>query len=74
VRVFAAPTRSLPGHHTHQVILVAMCSYYLSAPQCHTAEAHTITRALARALGVPLDVAILLFRARRPTVTLTRGS
>jgi hypothetical protein len=51
-----------------------MCSYYLSAPQCYTAEAQTITRNLKRTLGSPLAVAIALFRARRMAATLTLGT
>jgi tetraprenyl-beta-curcumene synthase len=56
---------NLGNRHTHEVILTAMCSYYLSAPQCYTAEGQTITRSLTRVLGVPLHVAIALFRSRR---------
>jgi tetraprenyl-beta-curcumene synthase len=65
---------SLPNPHAHQVIMTAMCSYYLSAPECCTAEAHTITRALTRALGTPLHAAIMMFRLRRLAATLTLGS
>jgi tetraprenyl-beta-curcumene synthase len=61
----------LPKSHAHRVILTAMCSYYLSAPECDTAEAQTIARALTGALGLPLNVAILMFRARRLLHTLT---
>jgi tetraprenyl-beta-curcumene synthase len=64
-------TERLPSTHAHGAILTAMCSYYLSAPQCYTAEARTITRALTRALGLPLNVAILMFRCRRSLHTLT---
>ncbi len=49
----------------HRVILTAMCSYYLSAPECDTAESRAIDRALTRVLGLPLSVAVLMFRARR---------
>jgi tetraprenyl-beta-curcumene synthase len=67
-------TETLARPQTHLVILTAMCSYYLSAPQCYTAEAQTITRNLTRALGMPLHVAIMLFRVRRMAATLTLGS
>lgn len=67
-------SKRLPEPHAHRVILTAMCSYYLSAPQCHTAEAQTITRSLTRALGVALHVAIALFRLRRMANSLTVGS
>jgi hypothetical protein len=53
------------------VIVTAMCSYYLSAPECDTVEAQIITRALTRALGLPLNLAIAMFRARRLLATLT---
>jgi tetraprenyl-beta-curcumene synthase len=69
-----AGTRSLPNRNAHRVILTAMCSYYLSAPQCYTAEAHRITRALTDALGAPLSVAIALFRTRRMLATIAHGS
>jgi tetraprenyl-beta-curcumene synthase len=67
-------TETLARPQVHQVILIAMCSYYLSAPQCYTAEAQTITRNLKRTLGSPLAVAIALFRARRMAATLTLGT
>jgi hypothetical protein len=49
----------------HRVIATAMCSYYLSAPQCATAEAQTSIRAITDELGPALSVAILMFRAKR---------
>jgi tetraprenyl-beta-curcumene synthase len=61
----AQAAERLPNAHAHRVILTAMCSYYLSAPECDTAEAHTITRALTGALGRPLSIATAVFRARR---------
>jgi tetraprenyl-beta-curcumene synthase len=61
----------LPSPHVHRVIIAAMCSYYLSAPECNTAESQMITRALTRAIGLPLSVAIAMFRARRLAATLT---
>ena len=67
-------TERLPSSHAHRVILTAMCSYYLSAPECDTAEAQTITRALTQALGIPLSVAILMFRSRRLLHTLAHGT
>ncbi len=63
---------ALPNRHAHRVIVTAMCSYYLSAPECATADAQTVTRALTGAMGPALDVAILMFRARRFFRTLTR--
>jgi tetraprenyl-beta-curcumene synthase len=55
----------LPDRRHHQVIVTAMCSYYLSAPECDTSEAQTITRALTHAMGLYLNVAIAMFRIRR---------
>jgi tetraprenyl-beta-curcumene synthase len=62
----------LPNPHAHRVIVTAMCSYYLSAPECDTADAQTITRALTGAMGLPLNVAIVMFRSRRVFHTLTQ--
>ena len=39
-------TENLRRHHAHRVILTAMCSYYLSAPECTGPEAETIRPAL----------------------------
>jgi len=64
-------TERLWHRHSHRVILTAMCSYYLSAPECSGTEARTITRTLTRALGIPLQVAIAMFRSRRLLHTLT---
>jgi tetraprenyl-beta-curcumene synthase len=62
----------LPSAHAHRVILTAMGSYYLSAPECRTAEARTIAGALRCVLGFPLSLAILMFRSRRLFHTATR--
>ena len=67
-------TGRLAGPHAHRVMLTAMCSYYLSAPECHTAEAQTITRALTEALGIPLNVAITMFRVRRLASALAHST
>ncbi len=63
---------SLPGGEAHQTILAAMCSYYLSAPECDRQEAREIRRALKGVLGLPLDAAIAMFRARRLIHTVKR--
>lgn len=60
-----AASASLPRSHTHRVIATAMCSYYLTAPECDTGEARTVARVLTSALGAPLSFAIAMFRARR---------
>jgi tetraprenyl-beta-curcumene synthase len=64
----------VPNASSHRVIATAMCSYYLSAPESGTHEGRIITRALTRTLGIPLSVAILMFRLRRVAATLTRGA
>lgn len=67
-----AATKRLPSPHTHRVILTAMGSYYLSAPQCNTVEGLSTTRALSAVLGAPLGVAIRMFRVKRLAHALTR--
>jgi tetraprenyl-beta-curcumene synthase len=67
-----AAAERLPDPHATRVIVTAMCSYYLSAPECHTAAAQAVTRTLTRALGLPLNVAIVMFRVRRLLHTLTQ--
>jgi tetraprenyl-beta-curcumene synthase len=67
----SAATARLRRSDAHTVILTAMCSYYLSAPECDTAEGHAVTAAITRALGLPLSVAIASFRARRAIHALT---
>jgi len=62
---------ALSDRHSHRVILTAMCSYYLSAPECETPEGRAASRAVSDALGVPLSVAVLMFRAKRLTATLS---
>jgi tetraprenyl-beta-curcumene synthase len=61
----------LPSSRAHRAVITVMCGYYLSAPECDTAEARLITRVLTRAMGLPLSVAIAMFRARRLIATLT---
>jgi hypothetical protein len=55
----------LPRADSHRVILIAMCSYYLSAPLCRTMEGRMITVALTRALGLKLTLTTALFTAKR---------
>jgi len=63
----------LPDAHTHRVILTAMCSYYLSAPQCETAEGYRVRGELSQALGLGLTAAILMFHAKRMRHDLTKS-
>ncbi len=64
----------LPRSPVHMVILTAMCSYYLSAPECDAVEARAVTGALTSELGSSLSAAIALFRSRRLLRTLTNRS
>jgi tetraprenyl-beta-curcumene synthase len=66
----ARATDGLESAPRHRAILIAMCSYYLSAPQCDTAESRAIHDALTSALGAPLKVAVAMFRARRIAGTI----
>jgi tetraprenyl-beta-curcumene synthase len=65
-------TEMLPDGDRHRVILTAMASYYLSAPQCSGPEAAAVSQAVSEMLGGPLRVAILIFRARRRALSLAR--
>lgn len=67
-------TGRLGNPYAHGVITAAMCSYYLSAPQCATAESEGVTRALTAAMGPSLSIAIVMFRSRRLFRTVTRRS
>jgi tetraprenyl-beta-curcumene synthase len=64
----------LPDRCAQRVIVTAMCSYYLSAPECRAADARMVAGALSGALGLPLSAAIALFRAKRLLHTLARDS
>lgn len=66
-RLAAHAARSLsdlPAARAHRVILTAMCSYYLSAPQSAAPAAQT-SRALTAVLGPSLPAATAIFRTRR---------
>jgi tetraprenyl-beta-curcumene synthase len=65
-------TERLSRPHTHRVILIAMCSYYLSAPECYTPEGKETTDAITSVLGFPLRIAIRMFRAKRLLHSFTR--
>ena len=49
----------------HRMILIAMCSYYLSASECGTPEGRMVAGVLKGIFGRKLDVAIGMFRAKR---------
>jgi tetraprenyl-beta-curcumene synthase len=64
-------TERLPDRHAQRVIVTAMCSYYLSAPECDTAQGRSVRRALTDALGMPLTVALAMFAVKRRAGSLT---
>lgn len=49
----------------HRVIMIAMCSYYLSASESNPQERDTVAGILKGVFGEELDVAIAMFRAKR---------
>jgi len=59
-----AAARSLPGARAHTLLLAAMASFYLSAPEASTPEALPIARTVLGALDGPADLAMLVFRMR----------
>jgi tetraprenyl-beta-curcumene synthase len=56
---------SLADPAEHALILAAMASFYLSAPEVETPDASTIAGAVLDTLGIPAQLAMLVFRARR---------
>jgi tetraprenyl-beta-curcumene synthase len=56
---------SLPSPHAHRVFVTAMCSYYLSAPQCRSEPGYATRVHLTDVLGSMLDLAIVMFTTRR---------
>jgi tetraprenyl-beta-curcumene synthase len=56
----------------HRAILTAMCSYYLSAPQCDATEAAMVGEALRGEFGASLWISVAMFRMRRAAGALSR--
>jgi tetraprenyl-beta-curcumene synthase len=69
----SATARALPGGLSHQVILTAMVTYYLSSPEASNADARAIGEAVAGVAGPLLSPALCLFRARRMAGRLAQG-
>ena len=67
-------SETVPQPAAQRVILTAMCSYYLSAPQSRTAEGHAVRGALSGVFGAPLRVALGMFAAKRLVHRLTPGA
>jgi tetraprenyl-beta-curcumene synthase len=65
--------RELPEGRRHKVILTAMASYYLSAPETPSADARAIAAGVRVAAGPLLTPALLLFKLRRRRFELTHG-
>ena len=69
--------RALEPRHRHELIVAAMASFYLSAPQAREGEAAVVTRAVLDVFGVLARPALAVFRARRALgsahATLSRG-
>jgi tetraprenyl-beta-curcumene synthase len=57
--------RSLPPAHRHELIVAAMASFYLSAPEAQEGEALPVTRAVLDAFGPLATPAMAVFKARR---------
>ncbi|HUH80619.1 MAG TPA: DUF2600 family protein [Solirubrobacteraceae bacterium] len=77
LRALAAYARhasaTLPQPARHGVILTAMCSYYLSAPECRDAHGTAVRDALLELLGAPFGLALSMFAAKRLLHRLTSG-
>jgi tetraprenyl-beta-curcumene synthase len=55
-----------------RVIVAAMCSYYLSCPSCRDdPDARLLAHALTGVFGLPLRLALVMFRVRRAVHPLT---
>jgi tetraprenyl-beta-curcumene synthase len=65
--------RTLGAGRQHEAILLAMASYYLSAPEAATSATRGPSRAVARALGSLMGPSLTLFRAARLASRLVRG-
>jgi tetraprenyl-beta-curcumene synthase len=60
-----ACARTLPPPHRHELIVAAMASFYLSAPEAQEGEALPVTRAVLEAFGPLATPAMAVFKARR---------
>jgi tetraprenyl-beta-curcumene synthase len=60
-----ACARTLPPPPRHELIVAAMASFYLSAPEAHAGEAAPVTRAVLEAFGPLARPALAIFNARR---------
>jgi tetraprenyl-beta-curcumene synthase len=70
-----ASARELQPSWRHELIVAAMASFYLSAPEAHMGEAAVVTRAVLEVFGRLARPALAVFRVRRALerVSLIRG-
>ena len=66
-----ASLERLQHARVHQAILAAMCSYYISAPQCTDAHYRAIAGTLGESLGPSLRLSLWAFRTKRLMHSLT---
>jgi tetraprenyl-beta-curcumene synthase len=66
-------SQALPNARAHTLVLTAMASFYLSAPEAGTPGALPVARAVRQALDGPAGLAMLVFRARQLARRLRRG-
>jgi tetraprenyl-beta-curcumene synthase len=69
----AVAARELPDGLRHEVILVAMATYYLSSPEASAPHARVVADDVAAALGPLVAPALVLFKARRAAARLVHG-
>jgi tetraprenyl-beta-curcumene synthase len=69
----AAAARELPEGLRHEVILVAMATYYLSSPEASAPHVRVVAASVAAALGPLVAPALVLFKARRAAARLVHG-
>jgi tetraprenyl-beta-curcumene synthase len=68
-----AHARALEPGHRHELIVAAMASFYLSAPEAREGNAAPITRAALDAFGSLARPAIAVFSARRAIERMRRA-
>jgi tetraprenyl-beta-curcumene synthase len=61
----STPAVSLPRRDAHRMIVTAMCSYYLSAPECRSPDGRETELALTDTLGQSLRLTLPIVRLRR---------
>ncbi len=65
--------RALEPRWRHELIVAAMASFYLSAPQARVGEAAVVTRAVLDVFGELASPALAVFRARRTVEGIARS-